>query len=142
MGTYILLSVLILITCVLLVLIVLVQNSKGGGLASNFSGSNQVMGVRKTTDFLEKTTWTLAIVLLVLTLTSTFVIPRGEIQEAAESEVRDLVPAREAAPMEMDDLPPADAIPEDADQVEDVQAVPDETDDMPDDMEDLPDIGN
>ena len=66
MGIYILVSVLILITCVLLVLIVLVQNSKGGGLASNFQSSNQFMGVRKTADFLEKTTWTLAIILLVL----------------------------------------------------------------------------
>ena len=48
MGAYILISVLILITCVLLGLVVLVQNSKGGGLASNFSSSNQFMGVRKT----------------------------------------------------------------------------------------------
>ncbi len=77
MGTYILISVLILITCVLLVLVVLVQNSKGGGLASNFSGSNQYMGVRKTADFLEKATWTLAIILLFLSLFSIFVIPRS-----------------------------------------------------------------
>ncbi|PKP34964.1 MAG: preprotein translocase subunit SecG [Bacteroidetes bacterium HGW-Bacteroidetes-17] len=42
MGTYILVSVLILITCILLILVVLVQNSKGGGLASNFAGSNHV----------------------------------------------------------------------------------------------------
>ena len=52
-------GILILITCILLILIVLVQNSKGGGLASNFSSSGQVMGVRKTADFLEKSTWTL-----------------------------------------------------------------------------------
>jgi len=77
MGAYILISVLILITCILLVLVVLVQNSKGGGLASNFSSSNQYMGVRKTADFLEKTTWTLAIVLLILSLFSIFVIPRS-----------------------------------------------------------------
>src|SRR5210317_1765883 len=76
MGTYILISVLILITCILLVLVVLVQNSKGGGLASNFSGSNQVMGVRKTTDFLEKATWTLAITLFVLSLAASMTIPR------------------------------------------------------------------
>ncbi len=101
MGAFVLISVLILITCILLVLIVLVQNAKGGGLASNFSSSNQVMGVRKTTDFLEKATWTLAIVLLVLTLTSTFVIPRQEFQEVPESEVRDLVPAQEAPPIDL-----------------------------------------
>lgn len=92
MGTYVLISVLVLITCILLILIVLVQNSKGGGLASNFASNNQIMGVRKTTDFLEKTTWTLAIVLLVLTLTSTFVIPRGQQVETRQSEIRDRIP--------------------------------------------------
>jgi preprotein translocase subunit SecG len=61
---YVLVSILILIICILLILIVLVQNSKGGGLASNFQSSNQYMGVRQTTDFLEKSTWTLAIALL------------------------------------------------------------------------------
>ncbi len=101
MGAYVLISVLILITCILLVLIVLVQNSKGGGLASNFSSSNQVMGVRKTTDFLEKSTWTLAIVLLLLTLTSTFVIPRSGTEAAVQSEVRDLIPATDVAPINM-----------------------------------------
>ena len=52
MGAYIVIGVLIIVTCVLLALIVLVQSSKGGGLASNFSSSNQFMGVRKTADFL------------------------------------------------------------------------------------------
>lgn len=69
MGTII--SILIVVVCVLLILVVLVQNSKGGGLASSFSSSNQVMGVRKTADFLEKATWTLAISLLALSLIST-----------------------------------------------------------------------
>ena len=69
MGT--LISILIIIVCLLLILVVLVQNSKGGGLASSFASSNQVMGVRKTGDFLEKATWTLAIALLVLSLVST-----------------------------------------------------------------------
>jgi preprotein translocase subunit SecG len=77
MGLYIILSVFILIISGLIILVVLVQNSKGGGLASNFSGSNQYMGVRKTADFLEKATWTLAIALLVLSLASIFVIPKG-----------------------------------------------------------------
>ncbi len=95
MGTFVLLSVLIFITCILLVLIVLVQNAKGGGLASNFSSSNQVMGVRKTTDFLEKATWTLAIILLVLTLSTSFVIPRGQMAAGPESEVIDRVSRRD-----------------------------------------------
>lgn len=60
---------LIIITCVLLVLIILVQNPKGGGLSSTFGGGTQVFGgVRKTTDFLDKGTWGLAILLVVLVL--------------------------------------------------------------------------
>jgi preprotein translocase subunit SecG len=77
MNAFIFVSVLILIACVLMILVVLVQNSKGGGLASNFSSSNQYMGVRKTADFLEKFTWGLAIALLALSLLSIVVIPRG-----------------------------------------------------------------
>lgn len=75
---YIFISVLIIVVCVLLTLIVLVQNSKGGGLASNFSSSNQVMGVRKTTDFLEKATWTLSITVIVLSIVASLSIQRGE----------------------------------------------------------------
>ncbi len=123
MGTFVLISVLILITCVLLVLIVLVQNAKGGGLASNFSSSNQIMGVRKTTDFLEKATWTLAIVLLVLTLTSTFVIPRGDIGQAAESEVRDLIPTQERMPLDFE-RPQQQAVPEDIEDIQDMEIIP------------------
>jgi preprotein translocase subunit SecG len=60
---------LIIITCILLVLIILVQNPKGGGLSSTFGGGQQVFGgVRKTTDFLDKGTWGLAILLVVLVL--------------------------------------------------------------------------
>ena len=73
---YTLITVLLFIICVLLVLIVLVQNSKGGGLASNFQSSNQVMGVRKTNDFLEKATWGLAASLLFLSIVGTAFIPR------------------------------------------------------------------
>ena len=75
---YTAISVLIFIICVLLILIVLVQNSKGGGLASSFASSNQIMGVRKTTDFLEKATWTLAGGMMILCVLATFFIPRGE----------------------------------------------------------------
>jgi len=63
-----LISIFIIIASLLLVLVVLVQNPKGGGLASNFSASNQIMGVRKTADFLEKATWVLAISLVVLSI--------------------------------------------------------------------------
>ena len=67
---YNLVIALIIITCILLVLIIMVQNPKGGGLSSAFGGGNQIMGARKTSDFLEKTTWVLAIVLVILTLSS------------------------------------------------------------------------
>ena len=79
-------TILIIITCLLLVLIVLVQNSKGGGLASNFASSNQFMGVRKTADFLEKATWTLAGCLLIFCILSTMTLPKADIDERARIE--------------------------------------------------------
>ena len=75
---YTLITILIFIVCIFLVLIVLVQNSKGGGLASNFQSSGQVMGVRKTTDFLEKATWSLAAALLALAIAGSAFIPRNQ----------------------------------------------------------------
>ena len=75
---FILFIVLIVITCILTILIVLVQNSKGGGLASNFSTSNQYMGVRKTGDFLEKATWSLGTALILFCLLAGVTIPSGE----------------------------------------------------------------
>jgi preprotein translocase subunit SecG len=83
---YALISVLIIIGSILLTLIVLVQNSKGGGLASNFSGSNQVMGVRKTADFLEKATWTLAISIVILSVAASATIPKGTVEEKSKIE--------------------------------------------------------
>lgn len=65
---YIFITILVLLAAILMILIVLVQNSKGGGLAAGFSSSNQIMGVRKTTDFLEKATWTLAATMIVLSI--------------------------------------------------------------------------
>lgn len=65
---YILFTILIVVASVLLTLLVLVQNSKGGGLAAGFQSSNQVMGVRKTTDFLEKATWGLVAFVLVASI--------------------------------------------------------------------------
>ncbi|WP_025069077.1 preprotein translocase subunit SecG [Bacteroides gallinarum] len=72
---YLLLVILMVIASVLMCFIVLIQNSKGGGLASGFSSSNQIMGVRKTTDFLEKATWGLAVFLVVMSVASAYVIP-------------------------------------------------------------------
>ena len=83
---YVFISVLILVAALLLILIVLVQNSKGGGLASGFSSSNQIMGVRKTTSFLEKATWTLAGTVIVLSIIITAFIPREH--RTSESEIK------------------------------------------------------
>lgn len=66
-------AILILIASVLLIGVVLIQKSKGGGLAANVNNYNQFMGVRKTTDFVEKATWALAIFICVLSIASAFV---------------------------------------------------------------------
>ena len=80
-----LIIVLVVAVCVFLSLIVLVQNSKGGGLAANFSASNQIMGVRKTADFLEKATWTLAGSLIFLCIMAAFLIPKTGATNASKS---------------------------------------------------------
>lgn len=71
--------VIICILTVLLILVVLVQNSKGGGLAGEFGGlgSNQLMGVKKTTDLLEQVTWGLGLGIMVLTLASYILVDKG-----------------------------------------------------------------
>lgn len=70
--------ILIVLASVILGLVVLVQNPKGGGLAGNIAGfSNQFMGVKQTTDVLEKGTWIFAAVIGALCLLSTFFISRS-----------------------------------------------------------------
>ena len=91
---YVLLTIFIFVSAILLILIVLVQNSKGGGLASNFSSSNQIMGVRKTTDFLEKATWTIAIALMVFSISASLSINRGKTEgnrSAIEDQIQNAV---------------------------------------------------
>jgi preprotein translocase subunit SecG len=66
------LAVLALVGSILITLVVLLQNSKGGGLASNFTAGNQTFGVRQTTDILEKITWGLAIFILVVSIVASF----------------------------------------------------------------------
>lgn len=76
-----LITILVIIVCALLLIIVLIQNPKGG-LDSAFSANNQVMGVRKTADFLEKATWTMGIALVVLSIASAAVNPTRTINNA------------------------------------------------------------
>jgi len=70
MSTFSIFLVLITIVCFLLIVVIMVQNPKGGGLSSSVGGSQMLGGVQKTTDFLDKSTWTLATVLIVLILLS------------------------------------------------------------------------
>ncbi len=82
MYVFISLVVLIVIASVLMCFIVLIQNSKGGGLAAGFASSNQIMGVRKTTDVLEKATWGLAIFMVVLSVASAYALPSGSAEDS------------------------------------------------------------
>ena len=67
----------ITIVCFLLILAIMVQNPKGGGLSSSFGGSQQIGGVQKTTDFLDKSTWYLGIALIALIFLSTMSFNSG-----------------------------------------------------------------
>lgn len=88
---YTLLVILIVIAAVLMIGIVLIQESKGGGLASNFAQYNQIGGVRKTTDFIEKATWGLAIAMVVISVACAYVAPTatstGSVMEGVENPV-------------------------------------------------------
>jgi len=79
---YTLFVILIVLAALLMIGIVLIQESKGGGLASNFSSSNQIMGVRKTTDFVEKTTWGLAISMVLFSVVCAYVAPKATDSES------------------------------------------------------------
>jgi len=70
-------TILIIIVCLLLVIAVLLQNSKGGGLISGMGASTQVMGARRAADFLEKSTWYLALALVGLSIVASMSINRG-----------------------------------------------------------------
>ncbi len=111
---YSVIVILILLVCVFLAAAVLVQNSKGGGLAANFSAPNQIMGVRKTTETIEKITWGLAIALAVLSLAATIAIPRHTVDTEISTEVdvnaaKSVAPVTAEAPMATDVAPAPEA---------------------------------
>ncbi|HOF16905.1 MAG TPA: preprotein translocase subunit SecG [Bacteroidales bacterium] len=98
--------IIIIIASILLGLVILMQNSKGGGLASEFSSSNQILGVKRTTDFLEKATWTLAIIIVVLSFISGFLAKSvnkdkaNEMQKSkAQSAQTTTAPIQQSAPI-------------------------------------------
>jgi preprotein translocase subunit SecG len=80
---YYLFVILIVIASLLMIGIVLIQESKGGGLSSNFSAGNQLAGVRKTTDFIEKATWGLAIAMVVLSVLCAYFAPTAMTEQSA-----------------------------------------------------------
>ena len=101
--TYTLFLVLIVIVAVLLILIIMVQNPKGGGLSSSLGGqgTQTLGGVQNTTNFLDKSTWTLAIALFALILLSNFAIPRNTIDTKSQIEktLNDRNPVEQTAPV-------------------------------------------
>lgn len=103
--SYFLFLILIIIVSVLLILVIMVQNPKGGGLSSSFGGggSQSLGGVQNTTNFLDKSTWTLAIALFALILLSNFAIPRTNAVDM-NSETEGIVNERDAleAPATLD----------------------------------------
>lgn len=106
---YILFVVLVVLAAILMVLVVMIQNSKGGGLASSFASSNQIMGVRKTTDVLEKTTWTLAAVMVILSIASAYTL--GGQQGPATVMEQDAAAQRAINPNNMQAFPAAQETP-------------------------------
>ena len=79
MSTFTIFLALIVVVAFLLIVVIMVQNPKGGGLSSSFGGggTQQLGGVQKTTDFLDKSTWTLATIMIILILVSNVTINRG-----------------------------------------------------------------
>ena len=109
---YAVLLIVIVLFALILCFLVTIQNSKGGGLAAGFASSNQIMGVRKTTDFLEKATWTSIAVIVVLSIWTAFIgkpkaVESGSVMMQSATEQQMVNP--ETTPIY--DVPSADEIP-------------------------------
>lgn len=81
-------SILLIIASILLVFIVLIQNPKGGGIAANFNFPQQIMGVKRSTDFVERATWGLALLLLVASISFNLLLDNGG-NNSNESKLKD-----------------------------------------------------
>jgi preprotein translocase subunit SecG len=104
---YNLFVILVVIASIFMCLVVLIQESKGGGLASGFASGNQLMGVRKTTDVIEKLTWALAIAMVVFSVASVYTIPAaGSDASVMESAA---VQQQATAPTNLPGIPATDA---------------------------------
>ncbi len=102
---YIFITILIVIAAILLTLLVLVQNSKGGGLAAGFASGNMVMGAPKTADFLEKATWTLIALIVVFSIAAVGFNKGQQVETDDQSaiHVEETVPAQPAAELPAED---------------------------------------
>lgn len=103
--------ILIILASVLMCLIVLIQESKGGGLAADYASANQSLGVHKTTNFIEKATWTLAGIMVFLSVISVAFLPSSSSDQSVMQSVE--VPAPIAAPASTQETAPA-AVPGEA----------------------------
>ena len=108
--------VLIVIVCFLLIVVVMVQNPKGGGLSSTLGGSQQMGGVQKTTDFLDKSTWTLGIILILLIMFSSLSFNSGNsdvkiLDDNQPAPAKTETPAPAKTPETTKDTKPATEVP-------------------------------
>lgn len=94
---YVVFIVLTVIVAIMLIGIVLIQKSKGGGLSSQFGGGNQVLGVRGTNSFLEKTTWTLAALIVVFSVAAAYTLPKAVNGNEVRVEADNAKPAAQQA---------------------------------------------
>jgi preprotein translocase subunit SecG len=90
--------VLITVVCFLLIVVVMVQNPKGGGLSSTFGSSQQIGGVQKTTDFLDKSTWALGVILIGLILVSSLSFEGESSSKIIDASVTNPVKTEQSAP--------------------------------------------
>ena len=78
-------AIILILAALFLMLVILAQNPKGGGLSSTFGGTSQIIGARQTADFLEKATWYVAIGILVLVSFSILFIPKEQVKDSRDS---------------------------------------------------------
>lgn len=105
---FITLVIIAILICILLSLIILVQNPKDGSLSAGFAGSNNVMGVKRTGDFLEKGTWGLVISLMVVVLLISVTTPSGSSANSTEELQKQITTPTVTAPITPQVLPDAD----------------------------------
>ena len=119
---FLFISILVIIACVLLTLVVLIQNPKGGGIAANFIAPQQIMGAKRSTDVVEKATWVLAVILISFSLLSNFFRPttgeteaitkESKIKENTENAQVPTAPAQQPQPSQQQNQPAAGAQPQ------------------------------